>query len=326
MSANPIEAFLAASSPLVLDGALANELERRGADLRDPLWSAKLLIERPDLIRTVHLDYFRAGADLATTATYQATFEGFAKRGIEGRAAARLMRNAVALAAAAREEFWNDRANRAGRLRPLIAASIGPYGAMLADGSEYRGRYGLSEAALREFHRPRLAVLTAAGADLLACETLPCLSEALALARALEEFPGTFAWISFSCRDGSSTSEGEDIGDCVARLNEFPQIAAVGVNCTAPQYIASLIARMRACTAKPLVVYPNSGERFDPHTKSWSAEACSAPAAGATGGATAAPEALASRVRGWHEAGARLIGGCCRTGPDHVAVIRAACR
>jgi homocysteine S-methyltransferase len=329
MPANPIEAFLAASSPLVLDGALADELERRGADLRDPLWSAKLLIERPDLIRTVHLDYFRAGADLATTATYQATFEGFARRGVERRAAAQLMQSAVALAASAREEFWNDPVNRAGRRRPLIAASIGPYGAMLADGSEYRGHYGLTEAALREFHRPRLAVLAAAGADLLACETLPCLGEALALARTLEEFPGVFAWISFACRDGSSTWEGEEIGDCVARLNAFSQVAAVGVNCTAPQFIASLIARMRARTDKPLVVYPNSGERFDPRTKSWSASSCSGTAfAGlpATGGGVADPDSLTSRVRDWHQAGARLIGGCCRTGPEHVAAVRAACR
>jgi homocysteine S-methyltransferase len=198
---------------------------------------------------------------------------------------------------------------------------------------------------LREFHRPRLAVLAAAGADLLACETLPCLGEALALARTLEEFPGAFAWISFSCRDGSSTWEGDDIGDCVARLNEFPQIAAVGVNCTAPQFIASLLARMRARTGKTLVVYPNSGERFDLHTKSWSAEpgsvldglsgtdGLSDPVGlwdtarlSGTGGASADPNSLASRVRTWHQAGARLIGGCCRTGPEYVAMVRAACR
>src|SRR3984893_16556349 len=208
---DPIDSFLAQRPVMVLDGALATELERRGADLNDPLWSAKCLIERPDLIRAVHLDYFKAGADVATTATYQATFEGFTRRGIEHRAAAQLMRDAVGLALCARDEFWAVEANRAGRLRPLVAASIGPYGAMLADGSEYRGNYTLDDIALAEFHRPRFEVLAGSGADLLAFETIPCLREALILARLLEEFPAMSAWISFSCQDGSRNCEGEDI-------------------------------------------------------------------------------------------------------------------
>src|SRR5260370_38282685 len=165
---DPIDSFLAQRPLMILDGALATELERRGADLKDPLWSAKCLIEQPDLIRAVHLDYFHAGADVATTATYQATFEGFARRGIEGARAAQLMRDAVALAVAARDEFWAVEANRAGRLRPLVPASIGPDGALLADGSEYRGHYALDDAALAEFHRPRLRVLAGARAPLLA--------------------------------------------------------------------------------------------------------------------------------------------------------------
>src|ERR1700722_222107 len=172
---DPIHSFLALRPMMVLDGALATELERRGADLQDPLWSATCLIERPELIHAVHLEYFRAGADVATTATYQATFEAFAQRGIESDAAAQLMRDAVAMAAGARDEFWGEESNRRGR--PLVAASVGPYGAMLADGSEYRGRYALSDTALADFHRPRLRVLADAGADLFACETLPCLRE-----------------------------------------------------------------------------------------------------------------------------------------------------
>src|SRR5580704_10543986 len=207
-----IDSFLAQRPLMILDGALATELERRGADLKDPLWSAKCLIERPDLIRAVHLDYFNAGADVATTATYQATFEGFARRGIEGARAELLMRDAVALAVAARDEFWAVESNRAGRLRPLVAASVGPYGAMLADGSEYRGHYAVDDAALAEFHRPRLRVLADAGADLLACETIPSLREAKVLARLLRELPTQCAWISFSCKDGAHNCEGEEIG------------------------------------------------------------------------------------------------------------------
>jgi homocysteine S-methyltransferase len=292
---------------MILDGALATELECRGADLTDALWSAKCLIERPGLIREVHLDYFHAGADVATTATYQATFEGFARRGIEGAQAAQLMQDAVSLACAARDEFWSVAPNRAGRLRPLVAASIGPYGAMLADGSEYRGRYALDDAALADFHRPRLRVLAQAGADLLACETIPCLREARVLARLLQEFPNVCAWLSFSCCDGSRTAEGEDIGACVAALSDCPQIAAVGVNCTAPQYVTPLLRRMRRSTAKPLVIYPNSGEVFAAASKQW------------RGGSTLQ---LGEQARQWQAEGARLIGGCCRTAPADIRTVK----
>jgi len=305
---NPIEYFLARQPLIVLDGALATELERRGADLNDPLWSAKYLIEQPDMIRAVHFDYFEAGADVATTATYQATFEGFARRGIGREAAAQLMRDAVALAVAARDEFWAAASNRIGRLRPVIAASVGPYGAMLADGSEYRGRYTADDRALADFHRPRLEVLAASGADLLACETIPCLREAKILARLLGEFPARCAWISFSCKDGEHNCEGEDLGDCVAQLQDYPQIAAVGVNCTRPEFIAPLLRRMRGRTDKPLMIYPNSGECYDASSKRWSGS----------------PGALqfGEQARIWYEEGARLIGGCCRTTPRDIRGVK----
>jgi len=305
---DPIHNFLAQRPIMLLDGALATELERRGADLKDPLWSAKCLIDRPELIRGVHLDYFFAGADVAITATYQATFEAFARRGILREAAARLMCDAVAAAAGARDEFWAQASNRVGRLRPLVAASIGPYGAMLADGSEYRGHYGLTELALADFHRPRLQVLANAGADLLACETLPSLREALALTRVLREFPNARAWISFSCRDGERNCEGEDIGECAAHLQEHRQVVAIGVNCTAPQYIASLMRRMRARTDKPLLAYPNSGEGYEASSKRW------------TGKSDALHFGELARL--WYAAGARLIGGCCRTGPEEIHSVK----
>jgi homocysteine S-methyltransferase len=305
---NPVSDFLAQRSLMVLDGALATELERRGADLADPLWSAKCLIERPDMIRDVHLDYFRAGADVATTATYQATFEAFARRGIDEPAAAGLMREAVTLAAAARDEFWAVDANRAGRLKPLVAASIGPYGAMLADGSEYRGRYALDDTALADFHGPRLRVLAEAGADLLACETLPCLREARVLANLLREFPDVHAWISFSCKDGAHDCEGEDIGGCAAELHDHGQIAAIGVNCTPPQYIAPLLRRMQGETDKPLLAYPNSGERYDASSKQWSGSPASL--------------AFGETACEWYAEGARLIGGCCRTGPADIRSVK----
>lgn len=293
---------------LILDGAMASELERRGCDLNDPLWSARVLIEAPELIRAVHADYFAAGADIAITASYQASFAGFARRGISAEGAADLMRRSVALARAARDAFWADPASRAGRPRPLVAASVGPYGAFLADGSEYRGDYGLSDDELIAFHRPRLAALLAAGPDLLACETIPCLAEARALARLLPEFPQARAWVSFSARDGAHTCHGEPIAACAALLDGHPQVVAIGVNCTAPQHIPSLVRAIRGATGKPVVVYPNSGEQYHAEGRTWSG--------------SSACDTFAEEARGWYEAGARLIGGCCRTGPEHIRRIR----
>jgi homocysteine S-methyltransferase len=302
-----LDDWLARHGVVLLDGGLATELERRGADLRDPLWSAKVLLERPDLIRQVHLDYFAAGADVATTASYQASFEGFARRGLDAAAAAGLLRRSVALACEARETFWADAQARTGRSHPLVAASIGPYGATLHDGSEYRGHYGLDIEALVAFHRPRLAVLASAGADLLACETLPCPEEALALARLLPEFPEVQAWISFSCRDGTHVCQGEPLAACLDALEGCAQVVAVGVNCTAPQHIASLVEIAASRTGKPIVVYPNSGEAYDARRMCWH------------GGAAT----IADHAPEWYRLGARLIGGCCRTTPADIGALRA---
>lgn len=301
---NPLTPFLEKHRHIVLDGALATELERRGADLNDPLWSARVLLEEPEQIRQVHLDYFRAGADCATTASYQATVPGFARRGLSENEALGLIKKSVRLAQDARDEFWSDPDARRGRSFPLVAGSVGPYGAYLADGSEYRGRYGLSEAELVDFHRPRVAALLEAGADLLACETVPGLLEARALVRLLAEFPGAWAWISFSARDGRHTSEGDRLEDCARELDAAPQVAAVGINCTAPRFILEAIHAVRRGTAKPVAAYPNSGETYDPVAKRWLGETdC---------------DAFGATALGWLAAGARLIGGCCRTTPAHI--------
>jgi homocysteine S-methyltransferase len=180
---------------------------------------------------------------------------------------------------------------------------------MLADGSEYRGHYALDDAALEDFHRPRLRVLAESAADVLACETLPCLREALILAKLLEEFPGISAWISFSCRDGLRNCEGEDIAACAAALDRFAQIAAVGVNCTRPEHVASLLRRMGRETGKPLIAYPNSGERYDAIARQWRG--------------SGHDRAFADLSAEWFEAGARLIGGCCRTTPGDIEALRA---
>ena len=306
---NPIAAILDAQPALVIDGALATELERRGCDLKDDLWSARILLEQPEKIQQVHTDYFKAGADCAITASYQATIPGFAKRGLNEQEAIALIQKSVQLARAARDEFWADEANRIGRSRPLVAASVGPYGAQLANGAEYVGNYGLSEKDLMDFHRPRMKALVDADADLLACETIPSLIEAQALSKLLGEFPDILAWISFSARDGAHISEGQAFGDCVRALDENPQIAAVGINCTSPRYVPSLIREAKKQTHKPILVYPNLGETYDAAKHEWAGT----PAVGSFG----------EEAKAWYKAGARLIGGCCRTTPEDIRAIAA---
>ena len=304
---NPVASILDRYPVLVIDGALATELERRGCDLKDDLWSAKILLEQPEIIKQVHFDYFKAGADCAITASYQATIEGFAKRGLSERESIALIQTSVRLAMAARDEFWTEASNRAGRPRPFVAASVGPYGAFLADGSEYRGNYGLTERELMDFHRPRLRALVEAGADLLACETIPCLVEAQAIASLLKEFPAISAWVSFTAGDEKHVSEGQLLADCAKQLEDHPQIAAVGVNCTSPEYIPSLIREVKRVTQKPILVYPNSGETYDATNNDWKGDPVI--------------DSFGEQAKEWYAAGARLIGGCCRTTPEDIRAI-----
>lgn len=295
-----LEMLLAREPFAVLDGALATELERAGFAIDDPLWSALALMDAPERIAAVHRAYLEAGADILTTASYQATLPGFCAKGCTASEARRLLGLSVRLAAGARDAYENGTGRHA-----LVAASVGPYGAYLADGSEYRGRYGLSRAALAAFHRERLAILWDEGPDLIACETIPCLEEAEALADALAPYPAGCAWVSFSCADGSHTSGGDDIASCAAFLDGVPQVAAIGVNCIAPAHAEPLLRRMRGHTAKPLAVYPNSGEVFDTARRVW----------------TGRPADLAALVPAWLDAGARIIGGCCRTTPAAIRAI-----
>lgn len=305
---SPLEPFLDRQGVVLLDGGLATELEMRGADLGDELWSARLLLDDPELIRQVNLDYLEAGADVITTASYQATFEGFARRGLSEAAGKMLLRRSVELACEAREQFWSRAANRQNRLRPLVAASIGPYGAFLADGSEYTGAYDLSEDALVDFHRRRFEILAGSGADLLACETLPNRAEARALRRLLETAPDARAWLSFSCRDAAHLADGTPLAELAAEIEGCDQILALAVNCVPPRLVPALLSELRRATAKPLGAYPNSGEGWDADQRAWT------PAAeGADFGAA---------CRSWVAAGARLVGGCCRTRPADVRRMR----
>ena len=296
--------------PLLLDGGLASELERAGHDLDDPLWSARVLLDDPAAIEAVHRAFLEAGADCITTATYQATFQGLAARGLAASEAERLLLGAVALAIRVRDRFRAGRPHR----HPLVAASVGPYGAYLADGSEYRGDYGIGRAALADFHRRRWKLLARSGADVLLCETIPTLVEARALAALAREGAAPAAtppvWFSFTCRDEERLSDGTPIGEVAAWAEEDDAVAAVGVNCTAPRFLPALIGALAAGTGKPILAYPNAGGDWDAAAKRW--------------GRADAGADWATACRDWVAAGAAAVGGCCRVGPEDIRRMRAA--
>jgi homocysteine S-methyltransferase len=282
---------------IVLDGAMATELERRGANLDDPLWSARVLLDDPQLIVDVHRDYLDAGADIITTASYQASLPGLTARGLTASAAADVIRLSAQIAVDTRDE-WLAGASR-DRPAPLVAASLGPYGAHLHDGSEYHGRYGVPDRVLADFHRRHLELLCDTDADLIAVETLPGKREAEISVEILRELAARPAWVSFSCRDENHTSRGEVFAEAIATIAGESHVVATGLNCTAPKYVARLLGSAAQVTQPPLLAYPNSGETWQADGNQWT---------GVSGKHSIADYALE-----WQSAGARLIGGCCRT-------------
>jgi homocysteine S-methyltransferase len=287
---------VADNTALIADGGLATELEARGHDLSDALWSARLLVDAPQEVTAVHTAFFRAGAMIATTASYQASFDAFAANTISRDETVRLLRRSVELAKNARDEVG---------VAGWVAASVGPYGAALADGSEYRGRYGLSIAQLQDWHRPRLEVLADAGADVLALETIPDVDEAEALVNLVRSL-GVPAWLSYTI-DGARTRAGQPLAEAFAVAAGVPEIVAVGVNCCAPNDVLPAIGPARE-TGKPVIVYPNSGERWDSAGRAW------------VGPSRFLPQLAVQ----WVAAGARVVGGCCRVRPADIAELAAA--
>lgn len=289
MSTATFTSLLNRGTPLIIDGGLATQLEAQGCNINNSLWSASVIRSNPQAIIDAHRAYLEAGAEVITTASYQAT-------------EAELLLRSVELALQARDEF-----ERSGGRRALVAASVGPYGAVLSDGSEYTGNYAIGADELHDFHQGRLQLLDGSGVDLLACETIPSLTEAIVLGKLLRDVQCP-AWISFSCCDGDSINDGTPIEEVADLFRRHPHVLAVGINCTRPQFAVSLIERIHAVLPdKAIVVYPNSGEVFDASNKTWS------------GVVTADDWATAAQT--WIAAGASVIGGCCRTGPEHIRAI-----
>ena len=298
----------------VVDGGFATQLEIHGAAINDPLWSALSLIKDPELIKRVHMEYLEAGADIVVTSSYQATIPGFLSRGLSMEESESLLQKSVKLAVEARDRFWDKVSKTSGHSynRALVAASIGSYGAYLADGSEYSGSYGedVTLDKLKDFHRRRIQVLVEASPDLLAFETIPNKLEAQACVEVLEEENVQIpAWICFTSVDGENAPSGETFAECLETLNRSNNICAVGINCAPPQFMDDLIRKFSKLTKKAIVVYPNSGEVWDGKAKKWLPSQCFG---------DAEFEMFAPK---WRDLGAKLIGGCCRTTPSTIKAI-----
>jgi homocysteine S-methyltransferase len=297
---SPFAPFFSRRGYALLDGGLATQLESQGHDLAHPLWSARLLAEEPAAIERAHLAFLGAGADCIISSSYQATPQGLVESGCSPREARVLIERSWEIAFDACQQA----AKAANGPAPIAAASIGPYGAYLADGSEYRGDYGLTVQELADFHRERFEILSSI-APLIAFETIPCLEEAQSIRLLLRGGPPVQAWVSFSCSDGSLLADGSPIEAAASVFDDVPGVVAVGVNCTAPRNVPSLVRGLRARDSrKEVIVYPNSGATYCGETKAWSD--------------VHAQDGLAHQVTDWLTMGARVIGGCCRVTPAEV--------
>lgn len=291
------------NNPVVLDGAMSTPLEKLGADTNNDLWTAKALIDNEELVYEVHKMYFEAGADLIITDTYQANVQAFEKVGYSEKEARNLIKKAVKIAQKARDDYEN----RTGK-HNYIAGTIGPYGAYLANGSEYRGDYELSAEEYQQFHLPRIEELATIGVDILAIETQPKLDEVLAILELLKEkYPQQKVYVSYTLSDDDTISDGTPLPRAIHALEDYSQVIAVGINCVKLELVEPALKNMKEITDKHLIVYPNSSAVYDPKSKTWSQPKTSA--------------TFEELIPNWYEAGARIIGRCCTTGPKEIKAV-----
>ncbi|MDC0957601.1 homocysteine S-methyltransferase [Flavobacteriaceae bacterium] len=287
--------------PLILDGGLSNVLESFGCNLNHELWVANLLDKNPEAIMDTHLAYLNAGAQIISTASYQATIPGFMKLGFSRSESEGLILKSVDLARSAINQYCTKYKCQD---KPLLAGSIGPYGAYLANGSEYRGDYNVSKNNLLEFHLKRIQLLDASNCDLIALETIPSFFETQVLSTILKTIK-TPSWISFSCKDGQYLNDGTSIKKAALLLKNHPTIFAFGVNCTAPKYISSLIQELKSIkTDKKIIIYPNAGDSYHVESKTWMKNSN--------------PKYFTAMSKEWFLLGADIVGGCCQIGPSHI--------
>lgn len=287
--------------PLILDGGMSNVLQSLGCNLDHPLWSAHLIVKDPDMIVKAHLAYLNAGAKCITTSSYQATIKGFKRMGLTRSESKAMMLRSVELALKARRIFLKSKSRNE---TIYLAASIGPYGAFLADGSEYTGEYDISDKKLMEFHSEKVEILEKTEVDFLAFETIPSLKEVRILNDIISDCKRP-CWISFSCKDDRFLNDGNSIIDAVNMVSSNTNLIALGINCTAPRYVLDIIKNILPFkNDKKLIIYPNSGEIYLPETKSWKG--------------ISDPLIFQKMASEWLNSGVDIIGGCCRIGPEHI--------
>lgn len=306
MGRNIIEEIIDKYNVFILDGGLATEIQDRGMNLNDELWSAKILAENPEIIERVHYEYYKAGADCSISASYQASIDGFFRKGFSEEEAKNLIKKSVELVIKARERYLSE-SHEENRLYPIVAGSVGPYAAYFADGSESIGYSNVDKEEFIKYHSERIKLLIEAGAEVLAVETIPSLAEAEAILEILKEYPDIYCWISFRGENDEIISDGTLLSECAKQLDKYEQVAAIGVNCTEPRYISGAIKNIKKNTNKPIVIYPNSGEKFDVDTKEW--------------GGKREEFDFGVYSKKWYEEGATVIGGCCRTTPKDIEKI-----
>jgi len=276
-----------------LDGGLSTALENNGNKLTTSLWTGELIRSAPSEITKAHLDFINAGSQIIITSSYQLSYLGCSKRGWSKSETDEALHTSTQLA--------KDAANKSGK-DVMVAASVGPYGAALADGSEYKGNYGVSKSLLKDFHARRLEVLISTSPDLLALETMPDTFEVEVLLELLSDCPIPF-WVSYSCKAGNQTNAGQSFADAVTIANKA---MAVGINCTSPELITELL--LSAKSDQPFVVYPNSGRTWDAVKKEW---------IGSKG--VGFDQKL---INEWSKAGAQYIGGCCGIGAAEISLLQ----
>lgn len=304
MTSNPFAHWLDAGDSVLLDGGLGTELERRGHTPLGRLWSAALVRTNPGAIREVHREYMEAGAKIITTATFQAALPTLRHTGLHRPEAEDFLRDAVALATLERDRFVH---RHAGYYRPLVAASVGPYGAALCNGAEYTGAYGVTDKQLISFHVERLRILAETDADVIACETIPSMQEARVLLQLIQALPQRWAWLSLLCHDATHLADGSSLSEVLKLAQDVPNLCAIGINCIPPRLALRSIDTLQRYATAPILMYPNASNEWDEATRTPKDET--------------EPEAFAAEARKWQKAGAQILGGCCRTTPAHIRAL-----
>jgi len=287
------------STVKVLDGGMGTALSDMGLDLSGSLWSARVLLENPNAIKTVHEDHARAGADILTSSSYQASLQGFEKAGYTRDDYLRALEKSTELVCEVAEVVGKNEGRQI-----LVAASIGPYGATLADGSEYRGDYDVSKEFLVHFHAERLDHILQYEFDYLAFETVPSVIELEAINELLSnDFQSSHAWVSCSANSSTTISDGTPFRDAIKVLTAH-NIVARGINCTHPDFISPLLDTAEG----PFVVYPNAGT-WDAINRQW-LEANNS-------------NFTKEILQGWIDNDVKIIGGCCGLGVEYIKEISA---